>query len=151
MATLKAASYTNIQLFQSSDLNGLTNTSYALGSGSGVSSNVFDNTSNLYVAASALVSLGSFTPASPFLCGLFVMWSPDGTYYADPQTAVAPPAATPFYAGNCTSGAGAKLIVIPYIPLLPLKGRFLFYNNLGGTLAASANSITLTPTGFTVA
>lgn len=151
MATLKEISYATAQLFQSSDLNSLTTGSYAFGSGSGVTSNVFDNTGNLYPEADIQVLLGSFNPSgSPYVV-LALLWSIDGTNFPDPQTAVAPIAATPVYSAAVATGSSAKIVTIPRVLLRPLKCKFLFGNVTGATLAASANSITIAPAAYTIA
>ena len=145
---LKLVSSTNVQLFQSSDLNSLTNGSYKFGSGSGVASNVYDNTGNLWPEADILISLGSITPAgSPYVL-IAVLWSVDGSNFGDPQSAGAPNAGTDLYTVGADTGASAKLLPIPRIVMRPYKCKFMFGNQTGVTLASSGNSITLTPAGY---
>lgn len=151
MATLLVKSYATAQLFANAELASLTTTSYALAAGSGVSSNIYDNTVNLYPEADILISLGSFNPSgSPYVVIAF-LWSPDGTNYPDPQTALAPIAGTPIWSAGVATGSSAKLITIPRVLLRPLKCKVLFGNVTGATLAATANSITIAPAGYSIA
>lgn len=151
MATLKLASFAPAQLFQSSDLNSLATAGYKYGSGSGVTSNVFDNTANLYPEADIEILLGSFNPSgSPFV--LFtILWSADGTNFPDPQTAGAPIPGTPIWTMGVSTGSSAKIITIPRVAMRPLKGKPVIGNLTGTTFAASGNSCSLAPAAYTIA
>ena len=93
MATLKFDAYgSSVAVFGNTELASLANGNYALGNGSGLSSNIWDNTSLRYPVADFMVLLGSITPGpSPGII-LVPLWSLDGTNFDDPQSAVTPPA-----------------------------------------------------------
>jgi hypothetical protein len=85
-STLKEAAYgSSVALFGNTELASLPNGQGTFGNGGGLSSNVFDNTSNLYVAADVVVQLGIVTPVSGGYIELAFLWSPDGSNFADPQ------------------------------------------------------------------
>lgn len=151
MTTLKFASYgSSVATFQNSDLASLANGSYVFGSGAGLTSNVYDNTSNLYPEADIHVLLGSITPSgTPFLT-LYLLWALDGTNFDDPQTAGAPQAGTPSYTKGVNSGASAKIIVFSRVLLRPGKCKFVIGNNTGVSLAATSNSATMYPVTYTM-
>lgn len=151
MATLTLASYSTIALYQSSDLNSLATGSYAFGSGAGVSSNVLDNTSNLYVECDVEIRLGSFNPSGTPYIVFGWLWSVDGSTFPDPQTAGAPNAGTPIWTSGVATGSSAKKIVIPRVPMRPLKGKPLIGNVTGSSFASSGNSCTIAPAGYTIA
>lgn len=152
MATLKFAAYgSSVAIFQNSDLDGLTNGSYVFGSGSGLTSNVWDNTSLLYPEADVEILLGSYTPGSGPQILFFPLWSADGTNFDDPQSAGAASAGTAVYAKAPTAGASAKIILIQRVILRPGKCKFVIGNLSGAALAATSNSATLYPVTYTMA
>jgi hypothetical protein len=127
--------------FNAADLNSLPN-------GSAVLSSIADiaNGTNLDIFAALSISLGSITTVAPSFLGVYYYpLNQDGTTYGDKlfasgaQVALAPSAT--YWVGNIIVGVGTTVITgtLDRIIIPPRSGRFLAYNQLGATLAASAN------------
>jgi hypothetical protein len=149
LVKFNAAYGTLVAIFSNTDLASLASGSWTFGSGAGVAANAYDNTTGLHLWADFQILLGSFTPGSTPYVSLAALHSMDGTNYPDPQAAAAPPAGTPVYTGGVTAGASAKIITIPNVLLKPGKTKFMFGNNTGAILAATANSGSLFPPDYT--
>lgn len=157
MSTLKYAAYgSSVALFANTELASMVNGQGCFGAGGGLSSNLFDNTVNLYPEADIEVALGSLTPTSGGYVYVAFLWGPDGTNFPDPQFATGQSAnnaavsGTPIFSTGLTTSTGAKKLLIPNVKLRPAKGYVLFWNQSGATLNASGNSVTLFPTTFTM-
>jgi len=101
-----------------------------------------DNTTGLYQWMDVSLVLASFTPGSgsPY-CAMYIVYSLDGTNYEkvpDGSSGDKPPNAIfPLEA----SVAQASEIVIPNVPIAPLKFKLVLKNVSGATLAASSNTL----------
>ncbi len=127
--------------FNAADLNSLPN-------GSAVLSSIADiaNGTNLDIFAALSISLGSITTVAPSFLGVyFYPLNQDGTTYGDKYFAsgvqVAQAPSGTYWVGNIAVGIGTAVVTgtLDRIIIPPRAGRFLAYNQLGATLAASAN------------
>lgn len=123
---------------QSSDLDGLTTGSYALGSGTDW---LINNTGERLLELHCELILSSFTPGTDPHVSLFYRRSNNGTDFEDPPTAVAPPAGMPMVVREIFAGATAKRIIYDPIGLTPGWARLLLGNLSGQTFATGGNSL----------
>lgn len=103
----------------------------------------YDNSTDKALYGMVEIQLGSFTSVSPPAITL-------RAYPTANAAAVVPDATGTAVGGDpyvvpITTGASAKVIVIPMIRLYPVSMRFQITNNAGAAFAASGNSIIITP------
>ena len=120
---------------RSSNLAGTTLNSLANGSES--TTVIYDNSTNRDLYASIAIKLGSITPATGGSITLRVTIN-DGTDTSDRIGG-------DLYTIPLTSGASAKVNIIPMIRLYPTSLRFSIINNSGVTLNASGNELYVRP------
>lgn len=120
---------------RSSNLAGTTLNSLANGSES--TTVTYDNSTNRDLYASIAIKLGSITPATGGSITLRVTIN-DGTDTSDRIGG-------DLYTIPLTSGASAKVNIIPMIRLYPTSLRFSIINNSGVTLNASGNELYVRP------
>lgn len=120
---------------RSSNLAGTTLNSLANGSES--TTVTYDNSTNRDLYASIAIKLGSITPATGGSITLRVTIA-DGTDTSDRIGG-------DLYTIPLTSGASAKVNIIPMIRLYPTSLRFSIINNSGVTLNASGNELYVRP------
>lgn len=116
---------------RSSNFAGTTLNSLANGSESSVVT--YDNSSTRDLYAAVTIKLGSITPSTGGSITLRVTMS-DGTDTSDKIGG-------DLYVIPLTSGASAKVVLIPMVRLYPFSLRFSLINNSGVTLASSGNEI----------
>jgi len=126
--------------FAGSTLNGLTN-------GSTSAFVTYDNSTNLDLYAAVLINLGSFTSVAPASITLRAYAVAGGGTPDD----VGSVGGGETYTVPITTGASAKVIVIPMIRLYPFSMRFQITNNGGATFNATGNSLILQPFNEAVA
>jgi hypothetical protein len=97
----------------------------------------YDNSTNRNLYGAITLKLGSITPSAGGSVTLRVVVS-DGT---DTSNTIG----GDLYAIPLTSGASAKINILPFIRLYPLSMRFSLINNSGVSLNASGNEIYVTP------
>jgi hypothetical protein len=101
-----------------------------------------DNTTGLYPWMDVELYLASFTPGSgsPY-CAMWIIYSLDGTNYEKTPNGSSgdkpPDAIFPLEA----SVAQASRVVIPNIPIPPLKFKLILRNVSGAALASSGNTL----------
>lgn len=120
---------------RSSNFAGTTLNSLANGSESAVVT--YDNSTNRNLYGTVTIKLGSITPSTGGSITLRVTLS-DGTDTADK-------AAGDYYTAVLSSGASAKVVILPMVRIYPYSLRFSLINNSGVTLASSGNEIYVTP------
>lgn len=120
---------------RSSNFAGTTLNSLASGSESAVVT--YDNSTNRNLYGTVTIKLGSITPSTGGSITLRVTVS-DGTDTADK-------AAGDYYTAVLSSGASAKVVILPMVRIYPYSLRFSLVNNSGVTLASSGNEIYVTP------
>lgn len=123
----------------------------SMASGSAVLSSVADITNGtaLDLFADLSVQLGAITTATPFYLGVYIYpLNSDGTTYGDSQfssgTQTAKVPGGIYYAGSIIFPSVTTTAVtgtLERIVLPPGSFRFLVYNQVGATLAASSNTI----------
>lgn len=121
---------------RSSNFAGTTLNSLANGSES--TRVTYDNSTNLDLYGAVTLKLGSITPSTGGSVTLRVTIS-DGTDTADAAVG------GDTYNIPLTSGASAKVAIIPMVRLYPFSMRFSIINNTGVTLASSGNEIYVRP------
>jgi len=97
----------------------------------------YDNSTNRNLYGAITLKLGSITPSAGGSVSLRVVVN-DGT---DTSNTVG----GDLYIIPLTSGASAKINILPFIRLYPLSMRFSLVNNAGTSLNASGNEIYVTP------
>jgi hypothetical protein len=120
---------------RSSNFAGTTLNSLANASESAVVT--YDNSTNRNLYGTVTIKLGSITPSTGGSITLRVTVS-DGTDTADK-------AAGDYYTAVLSSGASAKVVILPMVRIYPYSLRFSLVNNSGVTLASSGNEIYVTP------
>lgn len=120
---------------RSSNLAGTTLNSLANGSES--TTVTYDNSTNRDLYASIAIKLGSITPATGGSITLRVTIN-DGTDTSDRIGG-------DLYTIPLTSGASAKVNIIPMVRIYPTSLRFSIINNSGVTLNASGNELYVRP------
>ena len=120
---------------RSSNLAGTTLNSLANGSES--TTVIYDNSTNRDLYASIAIKLGSITPATGGSITLRVTIN-DGTDTSDRIGG-------DLYTIPLTSGASAKVNIIPMVRIYPTSLRFSIINNSGVTLNASGNELYVRP------
>jgi hypothetical protein len=120
---------------RSSNLAGTALNSLANGSASALIS--YDNSTARDLYAAVTIKLGSITPAAGGSITLRVL-AGDGTDVPDAVQ-------LDTYTVPLTSGAGAKVAIIPLVRLYPFPLRLAVVNNAGVALAASSNELYCTP------
>jgi hypothetical protein len=120
---------------RSSNFAGTTLNSLANASESAVVT--YDNSTNRNLYGTVTIKLGSITPSTGGSITLRVTLS-DGTDTADK-------AAGDYYTAVLSSGASAKVVILPMVRIYPYSLRFSLINNSGVTLASSGNEIYVTP------
>ena len=121
---------------RSSNFAGTTLNSLANGSES--TRVTYDNSTNLDLYGAVTLKLGSITPSTGGSVTLRVTIS-DGTDTADAAVG------GDTYNIPLTSGASAKVAIIPMVRLYPFSMRFSIINTTGVTLASSGNEIYVRP------
>lgn len=117
---------------RSSNFAGTTLNSLANGSES--SQVTYDNSTNRDLYGAVTIKLGSITPSTGGSITLRVRIN-DGTDTADVAVN------GDLYTMALTSGASAKVVIIPLVRLYPFSMRFSIINNSGVALASSGNEI----------
>jgi hypothetical protein len=97
----------------------------------------YSNATNKDLYAAVTLKLGSISPAAGGSVSLRITQT-DGTDTSDKIGG-------DLYAIALTSGASAKVNIIPMVRLYPFSLRFSLVNNSGVSLAASGNEIYVTP------
>lgn len=120
---------------RSSNLAGTSLNSLANGSES--TTVIYDNSTNRDLYASIAIKLGSITPATGGSITLRVTIN-DGTDTSDRIGG-------DLYTIPLTSGASAKVNIIPMVRIYPTSLRFSIINNSGVTLNASGNELYVRP------
>lgn len=134
MTVLNLEGYGSLTTYLSTELNSLADGGNKLGA-------AIDNSSGLELFADFELALASFTPGGNGYVRLYKIISVDGTNYADGSDSNDPPAGTPVWTHSILSGASAKRIVIPDVPLSPGSQKFLLENMSGAALASSGNTL----------
>lgn len=116
---------------RSSNFAGTTLNSLANGSESSVVT--YDNSTTRDLYAAVTIKLGSITPSTGGSITLRVTMN-DGTDTSDRIGG-------DLYVVPLTSGASAKVVIIPMVRLYPFSLRFSIINNSGVAFAASGNEI----------
>lgn len=119
---------------RSSNFAGTTLNSLANGSESSVVT--YDNSSTRDLYGAVTIKLGSITPSTGGSITLRVTMN-DGTDTSDRIGG-------DLYVVPLTSGASAKVIIIPMVRLYPFSLRFSVINNSGVAFASSGNEIYVT-------
>jgi hypothetical protein len=109
----------------------------SLANGSESATVTYDNSTNRNLYGAITLKLGSITPSAGGSVTLRVVVN-DGT---DTSNTVG----GDLYVIPLTSGASAKINILPFIRLYPLSMRFSLINNAGISLNASGNEIYVTP------
>lgn len=109
----------------------------SLANGSESATVTYDNSTNRDLYGAVTLKLGSITPSTGGSVTLRVVMS-DGT---DTSNTIG----GDLYVIPLTSGASAKINIIPLLRLYPFSLRFSLINNSGVSLAASGNEIYVTP------
>jgi hypothetical protein len=109
----------------------------SLANGSESATVTYDNSTNRNLYGAITLKLGSITPSAGGSVTLRVVVN-DGT---DTSNTVG----GDLYVIPLTSGASAKINILPFIRLYPLSMRFSLINNAGVSLNASGNEIYVTP------
>ncbi len=99
----------------------------------------YDNSSNLDLQAAVAVLLGSITPGTGGSITLRV-YAGDGTVLPDANGG-----AFDVYTTALASGAGAKVVVFPFVRLYPFPLRLQIVNSAGVSTAASGNELYVRP------
>lgn len=120
---------------RSSNFAGTTLNSLANNSESSVVT--YDNSTNKDLYGSVTLKLGSITPSTGGSVTLRVTMN-DGTDTSDRIGG-------DLYAAPLTTGASAKVVIVPMVRLYPFSLRFSVINTSGVTLAASGNELYVTP------
>jgi hypothetical protein len=97
----------------------------------------YSNATNKDLYAAVTLKLGSISPATGGSVSLRITQT-DGTDVSDKIGG-------DLYTIALTSGASAKVNIIPMVRLYPFSLRFSLVNNSGVSLAASGNEIYVTP------
>lgn len=129
----------------SSDIAGTSLNSLANGSTSAFVT--YDNSGNLDLYASVRINLGSITPSTGGSITLRVFAAQDTTA-PDNNGSVGGGDA---YTVPLTTGASAKVVVIPMIRLYPESMRLCVTNNAGVSLASGSNNLYVRPFNESVA
>ena len=116
--------------FAGTTLNSLANASES-------SRVTYDNSTSRDLYGAVTLKLGSITPSTGGSVTLRVTIS-DGTDTADAAVG------GDLYQIPLTSGASAKVAILPMVRLYPFSLRFSIINNSGVTLAASGNELYVT-------
>ena len=119
---------------RSSNFAGTTLNSLANGSESSVVT--YDNSSTRDLYGAVTIKLGSITPSTGGSITLRVTMN-DGTDTSDRIGG-------DLYVVPLTSGASAKVVIIPMVRLYPFSLRFSVINNSGVAFASSGNEIYVT-------
>ncbi len=122
---------------RSGNLAGTALNSLANGSASALIA--YDNSSNLDLQAAVTVQLGSITPGTGGSITLRV-FAGDGTVLPDANGG-----AVDVHTTALASGAGAKVVVFPFVRFYPFPLRFQIVNNAGVSTAASGNELYVRP------
>lgn len=117
--------------------NILSTVANSLANGSESAVVTYDNSSNKDLYGVVTLKLGSITPATGGSITIRITVS-DGTDVSDK-------AGGDLYTSILSSGASAKIVVIPMVRLYPLSLRVSVINNSGVTFAASANELYIRP------
>jgi len=117
--------------------NILSTVANSLANGSESAVVTYDNSSNRDLYGTVTLKLGSITPAAGGSITVRITVS-DGTDVSDR-------AGGDLYTSLLSSGASAKIVVIPMVRLYPLSLRVSVINNSGVTFAASANELYIRP------
>lgn len=118
------------------ELNALANGAYSAASAAQ------DNATDLYEQADFELNVTYGTnPSAGGYCGLYIVYSLDGTNYEDGGGAVAPPATR--WVGNFPLRAvtTAQKISLPGIRLSPLKFKAVLVNSSGQAMGASGHTL----------
>lgn len=110
-----------------------------------LSDSQIDNSSALDVFCDVGIQFGSITAASPNYIGLyFYPLNQDASTYGDSRfgSSAAGPPPSQYYVGSFGFPTGAAAItgVVRGIVLPPGKGKFVFYNQAGATLAGAGGN-----------
>jgi hypothetical protein len=95
----------------------------------------YDNSTNRNLYTTVTVKLGSITPSTGGSVTLRV-YSADGTDVPDSNGS-----AFDSYTVALTTGASAKVVIIPLVRLYPFSCRLQLQNNAGVSLAGSGNEL----------
>jgi hypothetical protein len=109
----------------------------SLANGSESATVTYSNATNKDLYAAVTLKLGSISPSAGGSVSLRITQT-DGTDTSDKIGG-------DLYAIALTSGASAKVNIIPMVRLYPFSLRFSLVNNSGVSLAASGNEIYVTP------
>lgn len=133
MATAKWSAYeTRSSNLASTTLNSLAN-------GSESTTVTYDNSTSRHLYGSIAIKLGSITPSSSSGGSITLRVTiNDGTDTSDKIGG-------DLYTIPLTSGASAKVNIIPMVRLYPASLRFSIINNAGVTLNASGNELYVRP------
>jgi hypothetical protein len=127
--------------------NAYTTQPISIVNGNAITSDLtIDNSTALDVFADFSMALGSVTPVAPNYIGVYLHpLNQDGTIFGDGRfasSAAGPPAST-YWVGNIvvpTGGPAANYGMVRGIILPPGQFKFVIYNQLGVTMAGSANT-----------
>lgn len=138
--TLKQALYASIVSVMTTELNSLGSTSWAISGAMGS-----DATTAAELLGDFELYLASLTPTGTPFVDLYLIRAADGTNYQDPNSAAQPPQSAYVGSFETTTGAGAKRIVLPDIPLPPGLFKAVVKNNTNVSLASSGNTLKFRP------
>lgn len=141
MATvLKQNLYDTIVSVLTTELNTLTNASFAISSARGS-----DATTPAALFGDWELVLASLNPTGTPTVELYQIRSADGTNYDDPNAASQPSIGTFSGSFELTTGAAAKRKVLADVPEPPGLSKAIVKNNSGVTFAGTLNTVKVRP------
>lgn len=136
MADIKQQVYQTIVSAMTTDLNSITNNSYATSAALGADATAAN------LMADFELALASLTPTGTPVIDLWLVRSADGTNYEDSAT---PPADSYVGSFEVTTGAGAKRAILRDRVLPPGLFKCVVRNRTGVTFAAASNTLKYRP------
>ena len=135
MATAKWDTPVAIATILSTDLNALANGAYSAASAA------VNNETGLNLYASFELYLASLTPAAGGYCAVHILYSLDGTNFADGGGATAPSAGSLVCTFDLSTATAVKRHVRGNILLAPYQFKVVLLNAAGAALAATGNTL----------
>lgn len=146
MATQKVTAHQAQTSLMTTELNSLADAAR------NITSSAYDNSSNLWPAATLQLSLASFTPTSGGYVAIFALWSADGgSTFPTGSASVAPTEADLVAIIPVTAGSGVTRVYTAEIQLRGDQVHFIVENQTGNAFNASGNTLEISPFGYTVA